>query len=205
MFFDKVPDFSQIQFSSPKKSSDGKYFVSMNVKGENDVPELILCQLVPRFECSNISDTALGVVMPTSCSQTQFVREIDDYVLASCKERKKEWFNSDEISDAYLEQAFMPSLKPVKKSSDFTMTFRTMKDMEVYDKSRNQLDMTHVTKGCNIAVIYQIEGVWFTKTRFGITYKARQLMLHQNAPLQKFGKCLFEDAEEDLDNVFPDE
>lgn len=205
MFFDKTPDFSKIQFGKPKKTTDGKYFVTMNLKNEDESSEHIFCQMLPKFECSKINETSLEAIIPTSSDVMQFVRDVDDHILTCCKDNKQEWFQSDEISDAYLEQAFMPTLKPIKKSQDHSMVFRLTKDIEIYDRSQQPLELSAVVKGSNIAIIYQIEGIWFTKSRFGVTFKARQLMVHQNAPTQKFGKCLFEDANEDFENVFPDE
>lgn len=205
-FFNKVPDFTNVVFGNPIKGTDGKYFVSAFLKTE-DQSEDIVCQFAPRLLVkTNMTQESTSLeCMFADQTLKEFVSDCDDHMLAFCKDNKEKWFNTNEISDSYLDNAMFPSYKNLKKTESCIMKFRTSSVMAVFDNSKEEIDIENIVENSKVSLIVQLAGLWFTKTRFGLTWKLKQIKLHNEKP-KSAGQYLFEDAdEEDLDNVFPDE
>lgn len=201
VFFNKNVNFEGFSFGSPIKGPDNKYFVSASVNSED-----IICQF-SRLLCKNTLDSessSLECVFADTNAK-EFFNDCDDHMLAFCKDNKEAWFNSADISDAYLDNAIMPSIKSVKKSDSYAVKFRTSQQMTVFDSSKEEIELSSIVQDSKISVIVQLAGLWFTKTRFGITWKLKQIKLNNEKP-KSSGLYLFDDVEDDeLDNVFPDE
>lgn len=208
-FFNKDAHFDKVTFGNPIKGSDNKYFVAAYLKNDESQSqsEEIICQFGPRLTAKSSLDaksTSLECVFDES-TMKDFLSDCDDHMLGFCKDNKESWFNSTEISDSYLDNAIMPSFKAIKKSDTFSIKFRTSQQMSIFDNSKEEIDISQITEDSKISVIAQFAGLWFTKTRFGLTWKIKQIKLHNDKP-KSCGKYLFQDAiDEDLDNVFPDE
>ena len=205
-FFNKSPDFSKLEFGNPIKGTDGKYFVSVFIKEEDEVNDII-CQFGPRLQAKNslTKESTYIDCMFADNSLKEFITECDDHMLAFCKDNKEAWFNSSEISDSYLENAIFPSFKAVKKTESCIIKIRTSSVMSIFDSSKEEISIESIVEDSKVSVIVHLAGLWFTKTRFGITWKVKQLKLHNDKP-KSLGQYLFEDADdENLDNVFPDE
>lgn len=201
-FFNKSPEFTEIKFGCPIKGSDNKYFVSAFCNSEE-----ILCQFAPRLLVKNSlnSESTSLELQIADPKIKEFISDCDDHMLAFCKDNKEAWFNSSEISDSYLDNAILPSFKTIKKSEAICIKFRTSSSMGIFDSSKEEIDCDQITEESKVSVIVQLAGLWFTKTRFGITWKLKQIKLHNDKPKSQ-GQYLFEDADdEELDNVFPDE
>tara|TARA_B110000977_G_scaffold201113_1_gene294205 strand:+ start:7857 stop:8483 length:627 start_codon:yes stop_codon:yes gene_type:complete len=206
IFFNKDADYSKIEFGNPIKGSDGKYFVTAFVKDE-DVSNEIMCQFGTRLQAKhsmNSDSTSLECIFADP-QLKEFVSECDDHMLAFCKDNKEAWFNNTEISDSYLDNAMFPSFKAVKKSESCLMKLRTSNSMNIFDSSKEEISIDSIVEDSKISIIVHFAGLWFTKTRFGLTWKIKQIKLHNEKP-KSAGQYLFEDVEdEELDNVFPDE
>ena len=204
MFFNKTPDFSKIEFSKPVKGTDGKYFVAAYVKDEQSSE--IICQFA-RLQAKtslNSESTSLDIMFADP-QLKEFVSECDDNMLAFCKDNKEAWFNSSEISDSYLDNAMSSSFKQLKKSESCMMKVRTSNVMGIFDNSKEETNIENIVEDSRISLIIQLAGLWFTKTRFGLTWKIKQIKLHNEKAISA-GQYLFEDVEdENLDNVFPDD
>tara|TARA_B100001094_G_scaffold331814_1_gene401472 strand:- start:16986 stop:17588 length:603 start_codon:yes stop_codon:yes gene_type:complete len=200
MFFNKSPEYEKIIFHNAIKTQDGKYFIKFDKEGDE-----ILGQFTPKIKINSIKESSIDVKISKK-EHIEFIKEIDDFVVNACKEHKQNWFNNEDITDSYVEQAFMSSYKNIKKSEEITLNLRIAKDIQIFSKSKEEIDLKKINENSLISFICQIEGIWFTKTRFGVTWKIRQIMEHDGPPIPKFGKCLIEDEPEDeLDNVFPDQ
>ena len=119
-------DYTQVEFSEPKKGKDGKYFISTSVD-ENE----ILFQLKKLTAKSEI--TSSFDVQVTDQSNAELIREAEDQMLALAKDNKETWFPESEITDDYLDNAFMSFVKPIKKSHDVNFRMRTSSRLSVYN------------------------------------------------------------------------
>jgi hypothetical protein len=207
-FFNKAPNFELITFGKPIKGPDNKYFVNTYLKSDSTQnSEDVICQFGPRLQTKHnltIESTSLECIFADK-STKDFISDCDDHFLAFCKDNKEEWFNSSEISDSYLDNAIMPSIKAIKKSDMQVVKFRTSSQMNIFDSSKEKIEIDNIQEESKISAIVQLAGLWFTKTRFGITWKLKQIKLHNEKP-KSGGAYLFDDVDDDeLDNVFPDE
>ena len=206
--FNKEPNFETIHFTKPIKGKDGKYFVAMNSQ-ESDESNEIICQFGPKLKISSDvqeSDTSIDVLIVQE-EIIDFIKDCDDNALAFCKDNKEAWFEDEDISDSYIDQAFMPSIKEMKKQKgSYGMKMRISRDMDVFNGNKANVEKENIRKDAKVSVIVQMVGLWFTKTRFGLTWKVMQVKLNEDKE-KKIGQSMFfeENNEHDIDNVFPDE
>ena len=207
-FFNKNTTFENIVFTEPKKGSDSKYFVALQSKPSDEKCDDILCQFGPLVNKDQLTDESTSLeVAYTDNKIKEFFSDCDDHILALCKDNKAEWFHSDDVSDSFLDNAILPSFKLNKKESKVVSKFRTSSSMLVFDNAKNEVEKASIKSGDKIYTIVQLAGIWFTKTRFGITWKLKQIKVHKEKS-KTLGKYLFEDVEDgddEMENVFPDE
>lgn len=206
--FNKEPNFETIHFTKPIKGKDGKYFVAMNSQ-ESDESNEIICQFGPKLKISSDvqeSDTSIDVLIVQE-EIIDFIKDCDDNALAFCKDNKEAWFEDEDISDSYIDQAFMSSIKEMKKQKgSYGMKMRISRDIDVFNGNKENMEKENIKKDAKVSMIVQMAGLWFTKTRFGLTWKVMQVKLNEDKE-KKIGKSMFfeEYNEHDIDNVFPDE
>jgi hypothetical protein len=198
--FNKSPNFDLIEFGKAVKGGDGKYFISSSLKDNQSIS----CQFGPDLkskETLNESSTSIEVKILNE-QTTDFIKECEDHYIKYAKQNKDTWFPNQNITDNYLDQAFMPSIKVVKKENHFKT--KLSKKIVIFNSSKEEVEMKNVFEGSQISVIVNIAGLWFTKTRFGVTWIVQQIKIN-NVQSKKQMQCLFNDEEEDLSEVFPDE
>lgn len=193
-------DYTQIEFGEPKKGKDGKYFIQTQMNEED-----ILFQL-KKLKCkSGVGSTFDAEV--TQEANIDLLREAEDQMLALAKDNKEKWFPDQEITDDYLDNAFMSFIKPIKKSSNVNFRMRTSSRLAVYNVAKEEVDAEDVEEGKVVSCITQLCGIWFTKTRFGVVWKVFQIKLNPEKKPKEM--CLFDDADDDecdeMENAFPDE
>lgn len=201
-FFDSSVDYSKLTFGSPVKSADGKYFIS--TLHEND-------QVLVRFNSWLTCNTNL-MMNNEKASQIdvtlkipeyiETVRDFEENLLQKAKELKDEWFPEKGITNEYLDSAFMSSLKPIKKSQDHVMKIRTSREMEAYTNDQKEIELSDVKENSEVGLIVNMQGLWFTKTRFGIVWKIMQIKLKK--PKTKREYMFDDDDNVDDDNLYPD-
>lgn len=201
-FFNKDPNYDAMNFSKPVKGSDGRYFI--RVSSEN---QELMCHFSHKTTASdNLTEESTVLAVAPTAEMVEFVRDSEERMLALCKDHKESWFPSQKMTDEWMDDAFLPSVKHGKKQQCTALNFRISKQLAVFDHMKDKQDKTFVTKDAEVSVIVQLAGLWFTKTRFGVTWLLRQVKVHPAATTLKFGECLFEDENiEEMDNVFPDE
>jgi leucyl aminopeptidase (aminopeptidase T) len=142
-------------------------------------------------------------------SVSPFIELVSDYeeaMVKAAKELKSDWFPDKEITDDYIDSAFHASFKPIKKTHDAIMRLRTSKELQIYTSEKEETTSVDIKEGSKIAMIVLMDGVWFSKNRFGITWKVVQMKIHKQKESSK--KYMFDDnveVERELDNVFPED
>ena len=193
-------DYSNVTFGDAKKGKDGKYFISTTVEDEE-----ILFQM-KKVVCKSQITSAFDVQV-TQENNVEIIREAEDQMLALAKDNKDEWFPEQNITDEYLDNAFMSFIKPIKKSSDVHFRMRTSSRLSVYNAVKEEVEYDEVVEGKTASCIVQLSGIWFTKSRFGVVWKVFQIKLDREKKPKDI--CLFEDADDDeydeMENAFPDE
>lgn len=201
--FNKNPTFDAIEFGKPIKGGDGKYFISASVLVDEESKD-ITCQFGPELKSKttlNEKSTSIELKIPNE-QISEFIKDCDDHFIGLAKENKDSWFPNQNITDNYLEQAFMPSLKTAKKET--TIKCKLAKKCVAFNTSKEEIDIGSVSEGAKVSIIANVAGLWFTKTRFGLTWMINQIKIN-NVENKKQMECLFNDEEEDLSEVFPDD
>lgn len=199
-FFNKSKDYERLEFSKSQKGSDGRYFIACRKENEDVYSQL------SKGKLQTIDGTTLEMIL--SEADASFVEDCEEHFLAKCKDNKEKWFpGSEGLTDQYLESAFMSSLKGVKKMKGMQqMKLKISKNIEVFDSSKEKKEVEDIVEGAKISLIVHMAGLWFTKTRFGVTWLIRQAKIHEKEKVANVGVSMFqEDDEEEVDeNVFPD-
>lgn len=193
-------DYTEVEFGTPMKGKDGKYLIGTTLES-ND----ILFQL-KKLKCKSGVNATFDVQV-TKESNVDLLREAEDQMLALAKDNKDKWFPEQEITDDYLDNAFMSFIKPIKKSNDVNFRMRTSSRLGVYNVAKEEVDPEDVEEGKEVSCITQLSGIWFTKSRFGVVWKVYQIKLNPEKKPKEM--CLFDDADDDeydeMENAFPEE
>ena len=103
------------------------------------------------------------------------IKDIDNLILEYVKIHKEEWFKGKEITDAFLEMGQVNTQKENKENKkEFIIQFKTSNETTHYDAEKQRIQVTDMKKGQELYVIGQLVGIWFTSTRWGITWKVLQ-------------------------------
>jgi hypothetical protein len=193
-------DYTQIEFGEPKKGKDGKYFIQTTIDSQD-----ILFQL-KKLKCKSTVGSTFDAEV-TQESNVELLREAEDQMLALAKDNKDKWFPDQEITDDYLDNAFMSFIKPIKKTRNVNFRMRTSSRLAVYNVAKEEVDADDVEEGKEVSCITQLSGIWFTKSRFGVVWKVFQIKMNPEKKPKEM--CLFDDADDDecdeMENAFPDE
>jgi len=148
---------------------------------------------------------------------TDWLETVDVRVLADCKKNCKKWLGRAKISDRMAKDKFGGLVKPYKdpntkqisdkypprtkfkfqrKDGNFTTT--------MFDHRRQPIDLNSMTleelkgygKGHRFRVIFELGGIWSGSKGFGLTLRAKQLMIYPPQKLTGFG--FVHDVEDDL-------
>lgn len=200
---------SKIFFEKMKKLEDQRYFApAMFKETEGASPEPIIIQ-VNRNITINDLETEEGLSNVLDCFVNDDVKEIitdlDDNILARVKDYSETWWEGKDFGESYFENAILYSVKSNKKDKKNKLSVKTTKNIKVYNTTHESLKTSDVVKDSNVNMIIQLYGVWFTQSRFGITWRLHQVKI--NTPTKQTYDCLFKNDEElvDVENVFPDE
>ena len=178
-------ELNNASFSTPKKLSNGKYFISIDVSNE---PLMFQLTKIKAQFTDNSSELFLTPELG------EFVKDMEEQVVTIAKKHKETWFPGKEIDDTFFDTAIMPALKVVKKQG--TLKAQINESCMAFNSAKEEIERTEISSDSNISTIINISGIWFTKTRFGLSWKVAQIKLH-GLPKPPKGQCLFDDDDED--------
>lgn len=199
-------NFKKFVFGKVSKMDD-RYFIPMAFKETADTEsEPILIQINKAHTLGNLVDEdelVKNFDISVDTKTKDILSEFDDQIRGITKDNAKEWFpdKAESMTDSFFDNGIFNSFKSIKKNYKFSA--RTTKNISIFNSQHEVQDAKDVIEDSNINTIVQAYGIWFTKTRFGITWRIHQIKI--NTPKKPPTECLFEeDNGEDLENVFPD-
>ena len=160
--------FDNTTFGKPVK---GNGFYSMRMTHNKDNPEPIILQTPKMALASNILDTKFVDMRLTHEEYSNHVQQIDDTLISLLKENKNEWFVGKGLTDQFIDTGYLPSLK---RNGDWRMNV-VSDELAVYDDNKQPYDVTNLVVGDTMRCIVQLSGLWFTNTRWGVSWKMIQL------------------------------
>jgi hypothetical protein len=184
--------FEEFQFSKPVKGN-GYYY--MTVTQHSDVPSPIFMQ-TPRVNLlSNISNANFVELKLTNEEYKQEIQHIDDKLLGMLKDNKEKWFEGKGLTDQFVDTGYLPSLK---RNGDWRVSVSDQ--IAAYDDNKNTIDVKELCIGDNARCIVQLMGLWFTNTRWGVSWKIIQLKQSKKKEIKK--EYMFpDDGEHDTHDV----
>ena len=183
----------KIVFGKLKKGLD-TYTMSTYYSDENGSLSKMFVQ-TPKMVLHSDPVTT-GVVQPfvtfTSEDTTisGMLKSVEDYVLQELKLNKDDWFVNKGIDDLFLENGLTST---VLKNQVYR--FRLMEDAQVYDGTKTPVQLKDVTKGDVFKCIVQLTGLWFTPSRWGVTWKVMQMKSPSRKQTVEYKEYMFDDED----------
>jgi hypothetical protein len=167
-------DFKRLTSSKPKKVGD-RYYVILKEDRENIIYQM------PKLKLSTDFTDDDGVLIDFVDMKTldvnfiDKIKDIDDVILEYVKQNKEEWFKGKEISDTFLEVGQVNTYKENKENKkEFIIQFKTSNESVHFNHEKEKIQISELKQGQELYVIGQLVGIWFTSTRWGITWKIIQ-------------------------------
>lgn len=200
-------DFSKVAYTSPKKASSQHYSVCAQLLDDNGMSGGKIYFQTPKMKMASdmMDNDAIRPFIDMACEDETFVKsikELDSRMFNVIKEKREEWFPNKVIEDTFLEMGQTPSLM-----INNVLRARTDKNVEIFNTNKESVDTKLMTEKQVVRCILQFVGIWFTSTRWGVTWKVVQ-MLHyperKSRTEQKSHGYMFpEDDESDNDDDTP--
>lgn len=195
-------DSSKFVFKGPKKEEDRYYIYITQKKTPESLPEKIYVQTPRLLVKSSMQESFADFTLPNALPFGSMMQEMDENILSIIKEKKEEWFQGQNIEDAFLDVGQTHSIKVTKDSSKIKL--RVPKDTIAYNSKKEQIDLEEVSIDSEVTCILQLVGMWFTKTRWGVTWKTVQVKTHEKKkePLRVY-MFADEEVEDDEESLYP--
>jgi hypothetical protein len=152
----------------------------------------------PREEFSN----------PATQQFLKVMTEFENKIKADARTNSRDWLGKQNMSEDVISALFTPMLKYPKDANGEPDKSRTPTlkvklpiwsgeyKFELYDTDQNTLIPNDtgltptqlITKGCEVACILVCGGIWFAAGKFGVTWKAYQIVVKPTETLEK-GVC----------------
>lgn len=165
--------FDDVCFSKPIKGN-GYYYMTLTQNKES--PESIYIQTPKIILASNIDKSKFVDVKMTNQEYKNNIQHLDDTLMNILKENKEEWFSGKCLTTEFIDTGYLPSLK---RNNEWKMNL-CLDNLSVYDDNRNSLDVTDLNIGDSMRCIVQLSGMWFTNTRWGMSWKLIQIKKYNN-------------------------
>ena len=146
---------------------------------------------------------------PATMQFLKVLTEFENKIKKDARTNSRDWFGKQSLSEDVVEALFSPMLKyrkDQKTGEPDKTSMPTLKvklpvwdgkyNFELFDTQNNRLIPsetgvslpTLIPKGCEVACILMCGGIWFANGKFGLTWKAYQIVVKPTESLKK-GEC----------------
>jgi len=189
-------EIESLSFGIPKKTND-HYAISL-FTGEDK--QRIMIQ-TPKLKLN--SDLSLEQMTFTDmmCSSQDFIesiKQVDHTMVSVIKANRDTWFTNKNIDDTFVEVGQMSSV--LMKN---VLRLRVPLKVDVFDSGKNQLtELTHIDVGTSVRGILHLSGMWFTATRWGLSWNVVQLKTYpKEKPKTVYSGYLFPDEDDECNTI----
>ena len=184
-------DINSLEFGAPKKNAN-HYSIHVSATGT----DRILIQS-PKFELVANLDTASDSYIDMVCKCPEFLcalKAVDQTMIDVIKSKRDEWFPNKTIDDTCVEVGQVPSV--ILKN---VVRLRVNKNIDIFEsKSKEKTETTTLDAGTMTKCILHLNGIWFTATRWGLTWSIVQMKTYPAEVKKKVYKgYMFPDEESD--------
>jgi hypothetical protein len=195
-------EIESLSFGIPKKTND-HYTISLFTGEEK---QRIMLQ-TPKLKLN--ADLSLESVSfsDMTCHNQEFIdsiKQLDHAMVSVIKANKETWFPNKNIDDTFVEVGQMSSV--LMKN---VLRVRVPPKVDAFDNAKNQLTDTNIDTGTSVRCILHLSGMWFTATRWGLSWNVVQLKTYpKEKPKTTYSGYMFPDEDdecpvEDIDSVTP--
>lgn len=165
----------------------------------------------PSGRQSTEAETEVEVKKPTgylevTCKHTDFtteLRSVDQIMMNVIREKREEWFpdRHEVIDDTFLEVGQVSSV--IQANNLIRLKYNDRTGVEVYDSESKERVCDGVGTDRPVKCILRLAGLWFTATRWGVTWSLVQVKVYPGPRPEKkkervYGGYMFpEDDDED--------
>jgi hypothetical protein len=183
-------ELDAVVFAAPKKYND-HYSVNLSVGDEK-----LLIQS-PKFKLNADLDLPPdNKFVDVLCGSSEFLvslKHVDDTMANVIKANRETWFPGKNIDDTFVEVGQVPSVL-----SSNTIRLRVNKHLQVFDSdSKCPLEADRVDAGTDAKCIMHLAGLWFTATRWGLTWNLVQMKTYPTQPKKIYKGYMFPDDDEE--------
>lgn len=216
---------ASLAFGKPKKT---KTHYSVTITSDEGEPVLIQTPklgLTDTFKCFQVqvqaeedkkdseaeAEAETEVKKPTgylevTCKHTDFtteLRSVDQIMMNVIREKREEWFpdRHEVIDDTFLEVGQVSSV--IQANNLIRLKYNDRTGVEVYDSESKERVCDGVGTDRPVKCILRLAGLWFTATRWGVTWSLVQVKVYPGPRPEKkkervYGGYMFpEDDDED--------
>lgn len=182
----------KLVFEYPQKKND-HYSVNVSVDDEKLLIQSPKVKLNADLELP--PDNKFIDVLSGSTEFIESLKQVDAFMAQVIKDNRDEWFPGKNIDDTFVEVGQVPSML-----STNTIRLRVNKHLQVFDSvSKSPITVNVVESGTDAKCIIHLAGIWFTATRWGLTWNLVQMKTYPTQPKKIYKGYLFPEEEEDLD------
>ena len=194
----KIEDVNveNFMFKGPKKD-DSRYNVHITHKLDSEsLAEKVYLQTPKMKLNSSLEESFVDFNLPTNIDFIKFMCNVDEKILMKIKENKTKWFEGKSIEDSFFEIGQIFSVRSETESGTSKIKLRVPTDTIIYNSNKEEVDAKSISIDSEMSAILQLVGIWFTKTRWGLTWKTIQLKEHKKKR-EIVKTYLFDDVEDD--------
>jgi hypothetical protein len=161
-------NYKDLVFNKPIKR-DGYYY--MNITKYIDIPIPVYIQTPKVNLQSNIININYVDLKIHNEEYKNDIQNIDDNLLTLLQANKTDWFEGKGLTDQFVNTGYLPTLN----RNGYWRVSMINDNVDVYDETKNTIDIDELKIGDQLRCIVQLKGLWFTNTRWGVSWKLIQL------------------------------
>lgn len=172
-----------MEYGTPTKLQDGRYFVKITQKDGSRVLKQINNTEVQESQCFKI-----GVDLS----------DFDNQIISQAEVCSEEWFGK-KIDIESLKKAFDSSVSSGILEAPFAHRGSTIAT-KVFDSDRNEINPETLTVGTRCDIVVELCGIWFLKKSFGPVWRLVQARLKKPSTFPQ--KYIFSDDGDKSDDEY---
>lgn len=189
-------EIESLSFGIPKKTND-HYAISLFTGEEK---QRIMIQ-TPKLKLNAELSLEQMTFTDMMCSSQDFIdsiKQVDHAMVSVIKANRDTWFPNKNIDDTFVEVGQMSSV--LMKN---VLRLRVPLKVDVFDSAKNQLtELTHIDAGTSVRGILHLSGMWFTATRWGLSWNVVQLKTYpKEKPKTVYSGYLFPDEDDECNTI----
>lgn len=201
-------DLSKIQFSEAQSGLRGGQTVFMKLDNEKillQLPRMKIPFGISSYHGQGYTSYSMDMSLYKNDEFKTFITQLNGLVLSNAMLQAQPWFHTSTIAMETLEQYFYSSIRDDPKGK-FASLFKlnlpiydgkAKKELSFFNSTREEITFQDVPKGCMVAVIVELVGLWFQNKKFGIKWNITQV---KTCVDEEFVGCNIDDSDDDGDS-----